>query len=127
MREEGKMNERILRKGLVIGIIVLFIGIAFAPSFNAVSINEETVSTIAEPGPDLAFLLGRIENLYEDDYEKTFNAVNLRIISFLPSFGFYHLNPGEKISILCFAPGGFLFFGILTNNFIFAFCEVDSW
>ena len=32
-----------MRKGLVVGIIVLFLGIAFASSFNAISINNEKI------------------------------------------------------------------------------------
>ena len=35
------MRNICIRKGLVVGIIVLFIGIAFAPCFNAISISKE--------------------------------------------------------------------------------------
>lgn len=37
------MKKNIVRKGLVVGIIVLFIGLAFIPSFNATSIKKETL------------------------------------------------------------------------------------
>ena len=36
------MQNKILRKGLAAGIIALFIGLAFIPSFNAVSTKKVT-------------------------------------------------------------------------------------
>ena len=39
------MKKNIVRKGLVLGIIVLFIGLAFIPSFNAVSISKDIEKT----------------------------------------------------------------------------------
>ena len=36
------MKNTLFKKGLVAGIIILFIGLAFIPSFNAESIKEET-------------------------------------------------------------------------------------
>jgi hypothetical protein len=39
------MQNKILRKGLVAEIIFLFIGLAFVPSFNAVSINNDIEET----------------------------------------------------------------------------------
>jgi len=35
------MKKNIVRKGLAVGIIILFIGLAFIPSFNAVSISKK--------------------------------------------------------------------------------------
>jgi hypothetical protein len=35
------MQNKILRKGLVVGIIILFIELAFIPSFNALSISKD--------------------------------------------------------------------------------------
>jgi len=90
-----------MKKLLVFGIIALFVGLAFIPSFNAVSIKDETVSTNTESAEYsiTAYLFGRIENLSEDEYQKSFNAVNLRIVSLFP-FGFYHLNSGETPLLL---------------------------
>ena len=39
------MKNKILRKGLVVGIIALFIGLAFIPSFNAISISKSDDTT----------------------------------------------------------------------------------
>jgi hypothetical protein len=39
------MKNTLFRKGLVVGIIVLFIGLAFVPSFNAVSISNNIGET----------------------------------------------------------------------------------
>ena len=51
MREEEKMNERILRKGLVVGVIVLFIGVGVLSSVSSKSISnsDETEFTISGP------------------------------------------------------------------------------
>jgi hypothetical protein len=39
---EGKnMPNKVFKKGLVVGIILLFIGLAFIPSFNALSIKKD--------------------------------------------------------------------------------------
>jgi len=35
------MSNKLFKKGLVVGIIVLFFGLAFIPSFNAVSIGND--------------------------------------------------------------------------------------
>jgi hypothetical protein len=120
------MEGNVFKKALVVGIIFLFIGVAFIPNFNAVSIEEKTISTSTDPDPEYSFIFGRIKDLYDDDYEIRFNAVNLRIISFMPEFGIYHLTSGEKITIICFAPGGIFFYGIKTQNFVFAIAEIDS-
>ena len=42
------MQNKILRKGLVVGIIILFIGLAFIPSFNAESISMSDDTTPPE-------------------------------------------------------------------------------
>ena len=39
------MQDRLFRKVLVVGIIVLFIGLAFIPSFNAVTISKDIEET----------------------------------------------------------------------------------
>ena len=39
------MKKNIVRKGLVVGIIALFIGLVFIPSFNAVSISKDIEKT----------------------------------------------------------------------------------
>ena len=112
---------------MVIGIIFLFIGIAFIPSFNAVSIEEETVSTNTEPtGSIFAFLYGSIKNRHPDWYEECFDAVNLHIVSLYP-FGFYHLNSGEEVCIYLFPPNITPIVGIFTDNFIFGLCMGIGW
>jgi hypothetical protein len=122
------MERNMFKKVLVVGILFLFIGVAFIPSFNAVSIEEETVSTNTEPTGfvSFAFLYGGIKNRYTDWYDEYFNAVNLHIVSILP-FEFYHLNSGEKVHIhnppFPFAT----FYGILTDNFIFGLCMGIGW
>ena len=130
LREVEKMEKSWYKKGLVVGIIFLFIGLAFIPSFNAISIKEETVSTNTESAEysKSACLFGRIENLYEDEYQKTFNAVNLRIVSLFP-LGFYHLKSGERVYIEPenTPPIMFIIYGILTDNFIFVLCKNVGW
>jgi len=124
------MKNTLFKKGLLIGIIVLFFGLAFIPSYNAVSIKDEKVSTNTESAEYsiTAYLFGRMENLSEDEYQKSFNAVNLRIISLFP-FGFYHLNSGERVHIdpTNTPPIRFIIHGILTDNIIFVYCKNVGW
>ncbi len=125
------MKKSILKIRLITLIIILFLGLGIQHSFaNEVSINsnnDRLVSENIEPSEasDLVYLYGRIKNLWEDDYEKSFNAVNLRIRSLIP-FGFYHLDSGEEVHIICLTKEVFPFFGIITDNFIIGLCEV-SW
>ena len=57
------MQERLFRKGLVIGIIVLLIGLAFIPSFNAVTISRDIEET------NLV-----VDDIEKDCYECQFNS-----------------------------------------------------
>ena len=124
------MPNTLSRKGLVVWIIVLFISLTFIPNFNAISIKDKAVSTNIELSEYsiTAYLFGRIENLYEDEYQKSFNAVNLRIVSLFP-FGFYHLNSGERVYIYPSntPPIDFYVYGILNDNIIFVYCKNVGW
>ena len=111
------MQNRMVRKGLVVGIIGLLILICVPQNGGA---EEQGGNS------NLALISGRIDNLLEDDVERTFNAVNLRILSLKP-LGYYRLNDDEVVYMACIGVDEvFPFFGILTNNFIFGLCwEVD--
>ena len=116
------MRNVCFKKGLVVGIILLLIGIGFIPNYIAISIKDETTITIDSAPVNytiLACLFGRIENLRESQTTITFDAVNLFVVSFILP-GFYHLNSGEEIQISCLMDDVFPIFGILTDNFIFA-------
>ena len=124
------MKNTLFKKGLVVGLIVFFSSLAFIPNFNAISLKHETVSTNTESAEYsiTAYIFGRIENLSEDEYQKSFNAVNLRIISLFP-FGFYHLNSGERVYIdtTNTPPIRFIIHGILNDNIIFVYCKNVGW
>ena len=64
----------------------------------------------------------------ENSTEKSFNAVNLRIVSLFP-FGFYHLNSGERVYIEPekTPPIKFIIYGILTDKIIFVYCKNVGW
>jgi hypothetical protein len=64
------MQTKNFRKGLVIGIILLFIGLAFIPSFNAVSISK-TFDDTTPPFIDLYYEYWRIA---PNDWEFLFTA-----------------------------------------------------
>lgn len=101
---------------IVLMLVVLSVG----------AIQSETKITSINPPCeklDLAFIRGRIDFLYYDDYEIDFNAVNVRITSLIP-FGFYHLDSDEELSIICLTKGVFPFFGRFTSSFIFGFGEI---
>jgi hypothetical protein len=80
------MIEKMFKKGLVIGIITLFIGMSFIPT--VASIQPEAVDTIETisnekfDGPGWKFFLfGRINNIEIFEYEgiKFFNATALHV------------------------------------------------
>jgi hypothetical protein len=122
------MSRDIIGKAFVLSIIFLFIGVAFIPSFNAVSIDEETLSIKTEPinYPTFAFLFGRIKNRHTDEHAENFDAVNLYIMSLIP-FGLYHLNSGEEVYISAVAPDHYVIVGFLTDNFIIGLCMNANW
>jgi hypothetical protein len=74
--------------------LMLITVLSAASSADDISVSKEIVYTNTEPAESsaIAFLFGRIKNLYDDDYEIRFNAVNVRIISFIPEFGIYRWN-----------------------------------
>jgi hypothetical protein len=130
LSEGGRLD---MKKGLIATFMVALMLITVFSAVvgvNAISIKEETVSTNTEPAEysKSACLFGRIENLYEDEYQKTFNAVNLRIVSLFP-LGFYHLKSGERVYIEPnnTPPIMFIIYGILTDNFIFVLCKNVGW
>lgn len=65
------------------------------------------------------FIFGRITNLTTIEGVITFEAVNIRCITFLP-FTFNHYISGEKIIILKD------YFGLVRTRFIFALCEASK-
>ena len=49
MREEGNMRNGCCKKGLVVGIIVIFVGLAVAPSINAgITVKRDIIRDIKE-------------------------------------------------------------------------------
>jgi hypothetical protein len=63
------MHSKLFKKGLVIGIIILFVGLAFIPSFNAVSISKNDDTT-----PPTINLYYEYSPYGPDDWELFFTA-----------------------------------------------------
>ena len=132
------MQNTLLGKGLVVGIIVLFVsvGVFSSASSKDISFSDDKVvddNNGIKPLDEYllsAFLYGKIEILNKNEYLITFRAINLRILTFFP-FKFYHFNSGEIINIECSPappiPDAFTIIGIFTDNIIFAYCEFVFW
>ena len=58
------MQKNMRRKGFVLGIIILFVGVSVIPSISG-NVGTESKLTI---------VIGRITNLHQDEYSITFNA-----------------------------------------------------
>ena len=71
-----------MKKLLVIGIIVLFIGLAFIPSFNAVSISMSDYTTL----PIIDFT-NEMPSYRQSDCEQCINECDMELAKIIPYYG----------------------------------------
>jgi len=123
------MKNNVYRKGLIIGVIFLFIGVSIIPITSSMKYtiekndeiveNFDTATTPFGGSVRKIYFFGRIHNLTveEDDYE--FGSNNMRKFSYwrygIRSWGvsYDHFRGGYHCGI-----GGYNFRGILRPNFI---------
>lgn len=99
------MKDKISRRGFTLGIIFLFVGSSFIPNIEGNTSNEN----------EITFIMGRITNLYQDEYSINFDAKNIQCIRFFP-FQYINYKSGERMEITKH------YIGIITLRFIFAVC-----
>lgn len=109
-----KINNIKLKTSIFTVLLLILIMLVFVPNYsaneNAVSIKTESI----ERTERIAFLFGKITNFDYDNLNLYFEAVNLRIVSFIP-LGYYHFKSGEKITMVTKA-----YFGSISEKSICA-------
>lgn len=118
------MKKRLFHKGIVLGIIFLFVGASFIPLIcgeKVSQINDNIKKTQDSPNQDSptkkALIFGRIENLIIYGNFVVFRPVKTRVITFNPfSFDIYY----SGVMLITFGSK----LGILTNRFVLGFFYV---
>ena len=105
-----------LYKSLVVGVIVLFIGLAIQPIVNAQI--EKEFDIIQEPSTKRPLIIGRIKNLIIYGDFAIFEAIKTRVITFNP---FSFITYTSAVMLVTFGSR----LEILTHNFIFGFFYVE--
>jgi hypothetical protein len=85
------MKNNLFRKGLVIGILFLFLVVGLVPSIGAIVKNDvkedlsKSTSQSLWPPSRRSFVVGIMEVIYSNDFH---NYLNVRVIFPIWSFGF---------------------------------------
>ena len=114
-----------MKKGLMASFMVALMLVTVCSaslSANAVTLNEETVSTKTEREMyfEVTFLFGKIKDKSSGLYCECWDAVDLGILVLKPRpIRYYHFNSSEEICREILGGG---YFGYWTDNYLFAIC-----
>lgn len=114
------MKNRFVNINKKIICFVIFLSILGVSSVQSMYEKEEAIFTnniadnseIVAFSPPIAFIFGEINNINEGEFFKTFNAVNVRCITFIP-FNFELFRSDEQITVLD------KYFRLLQPNLVF--------